>query len=148
MTPDVNVLVAAFRADHPHHVVARNWFDAELEACRQGGSLRLLPMAVASFLRLTTSTRVFVTPAPIEQAVAFIDALLSAPGVEFVEVGTEWPQLRQLCLDQGLTGNHLPDAWIAAAVVQQGEHLVTFDRGFARLLGKSQWTLLEAAPWV
>ena len=145
MTPDVNVLVAAFRADHPHHVIARGWFEAELETCRQGGSLRLLPMAVASFLRLVTSDRVFVTPTPIDGAVAFIDALLSAPGVEFTEVGSEWPQLRQLCLDGGLTGNDLPDAWIAAVVAQQGEHLVSFDRDFARLLGKSQWTLLKVA---
>lgn len=145
MTPDVNVLVAAFRADHPHHRVARDWFNAQFEACREGGSLRLLPMAVASFLRLVTSARVFTTPAPIEQAVAFIDALASTPGVEFSDVGAEWPQLRHMCLDKGLTGNDLPDAWIAAAVAQQGEHLVSFDRDFARLLSRSQWTLLEAA---
>ena len=145
MTPDVNVLVAAFRADHPHHGIARDWFDAALAACRQGGSLRLLPMAVSSFLRLVTSARVFVTPAPIEQAVGFIDALLAAPGVEFCEVGLEWPQLRGLCLDKSLAGNDLPDAWIAAAVIHLGEHLVSFDRDFDRLLAKSQWTLLKIA---
>jgi toxin-antitoxin system PIN domain toxin len=145
MTPDVNVLVAAFRADHPHHGVARSWFDAQLAACRDGGSLRLLPMAVASFLRLVTSDRVFFTPAPIEQAVAFVDALLSAPGVEFGELGSEWPQLRQMCLDKALAANDIPDAWIAAAVVQQGEHLASFDRDFARLLSKSRWTLLGTA---
>ena len=27
MTPDVNVLVAAFRPDHPHHTPARAWLD-------------------------------------------------------------------------------------------------------------------------
>jgi predicted nucleic acid-binding protein len=25
VTPDVNVLVAAFRTDHPHHATARSW---------------------------------------------------------------------------------------------------------------------------
>ena len=37
-------------------------------------------------------------------------------------LGSEWPTLRQLCLDKQLAGNHLPDAWLAAAtlfVVQQ-----------------------------
>lgn len=144
MTPDVNVLVAAFRADHPHHRAARAWFKTALAASRDGASLRLLPMAVASFLRLVTSARVFVTPAPVADAVAFVDALAAAPGVEFADLGPEWPQLRQLCLDRTLAGNDLPDAWIAAAVIQQGEHLVSFDRDFARLLGKSQWTLLAA----
>lgn len=28
MTPDVNVLVAASRSDHPHHAIAREWLEA------------------------------------------------------------------------------------------------------------------------
>lgn len=27
MTPDINVLVAAFRRDHQHHAVALQWLD-------------------------------------------------------------------------------------------------------------------------
>ena len=38
MTPDVNVLVAAFHADHPHHAVARGWLDAALQAMDNGHS--------------------------------------------------------------------------------------------------------------
>ena len=30
MTTDLNVLVAAFRADHPHHSMARAWRAADL----------------------------------------------------------------------------------------------------------------------
>ena len=32
MTPDVNVLVAAFRADHPHHTTARVWLEQAVAA--------------------------------------------------------------------------------------------------------------------
>ena len=39
----------------------------------------------------------------------------------------------QLCLDERLSGNDVPDAWLAAAAVHVGEHLVSFDRAFARL---------------
>ena len=54
-------------------------------------------------------------------------------------------QLRQLCLDKQLSGNDLPDAWLAAATLHLGEHLVSFDRGFRKLIGRSQFTLLAPA---
>ena len=41
-----------------------------------------------------------------------------------------------------MAGNDLPDAWLAASVLQAGEHLVSFDRDFRRLLGSRQFTLL------
>ena len=63
-------------------------------------------------------------------------------GVQLAPLGPEWPKLRQLCLDRQLSGNQLPDAWLAAAVEHLGEHLVSFDRGFRRLLPRSRFTLL------
>lgn len=50
-------------------------------------------------------------------------------------------RLRQLCRDKGLTGNDLPDAWLMAAFAQRGEHPVSFDRGFKKLIGRAQFTL-------
>lgn len=60
-------------------------------------------------------------------------------------LGPEWPTLRRLCVDKKLTGNELPDAWLASATVQLGEHLVTFDADFKKLLARSQVTVLAAA---
>ncbi|MEW6704852.1 MAG: TA system VapC family ribonuclease toxin [Pseudomonadota bacterium] len=142
MTPDVNVLVAASRDDHPHHAVAREWLETAVDEASAGGGLILLPMVVASFLRLATNTKVFVSPTPTEDAVAFIDALLAMPGVRMPEVGGEWPRLRALCLSKKLRANSLPDAWIAAATQQLGEHLVTFDADFRKLLKRAEFTLL------
>lgn len=142
MTPDVNVLVAASRADHPHHEVAREWLEGALSASATGAACTLMPMVIASFLRLVTSPKVFLEPTPVEDAVAFIDALLAAPAVHLSPLGGEWPKLRQLCLAKNLRGNDIPDAWLASAVTQLGEHLVTFDRDFRRLLTRSQYTLL------
>jgi len=144
MTPDVNVLVAASRSDHPHHAVAAAWLDGALAASAAGGSLTLMPMVVASMLRLVTSPKIFVQPTPAAEAVAFVDAVLAMPGVRLGMLGPEWPRLRQLCLDKNLGGNSLPDAWLAAAVGQAAEHLVSFDRDFRRLLARSQLTLLTA----
>lgn len=99
-------------------------------------------MVLASFLRLVTSPRIFRLPTPIEDAVAFVDALLASPGVHLATSGTEWSKWRQLRIDRQLTGNDLPDAWLAAAVSCLGEHLVGFHRDFRKLLGRSQFTLL------
>lgn len=141
MTPDVNVLVAASRSDHPHHDIARKWLEA---AATAGSTLVLMPMVLAGFLRLVSSPRIFRQPTPVDDAVAFVDALLTAEGVHLASLGPEWPRLRQLCLDGQLRGNDVPDAWLAAATIQLGEHLVSFDRDFRKLLGRSQFTLLEA----
>ena len=142
MTPDVNVMIAASRSDHPHHASARAWLEEAIAACESGATLKLLPMVIASFLRLVTNPKVFNSPTPIEEAVGFVDALQAIGGVEIPALGTEWPMLRQLCLDKKLHGNDLPDAWLAAAVIQLGDHLATFDADFRKLLRPAQLTVL------
>ena len=142
MTPDVNVLIAASRSDHPHHKTAYTCLDASIAACSHGASLKLMPMVVAGFLRLVTSSRIFVHPTPVEDAMGFLDALFAVPGIEMPSLGAEWPILRQLCMERKLTANAIPDAWLAAAVIQLGEHLVTFDADFKKLLRRAQVTVL------
>ena len=124
--------------------MAREWLEESLVASGKGATFTLMPMVLASFLRLVTSPKIFQNPTPIKDAVAFLDALLATPSVQLAALGPEWSKLRQLCLEKGVCGNDLPDAWLSSAVVQIGEHLVTFDRGFRRLLKRSQYTLLGA----
>jgi hypothetical protein len=125
--------------------VARAWLETALAAAAGGTSFTLMPMVLASFLRLVTSPRIFRQPTPIDDAVAFVDALVESPGVHLAPLGPEWPKLRQLCLDQQLGGNVIPDAWLAAAVVQTGEQLASFDRDFRKLLPRGQFKLLSPA---
>jgi toxin-antitoxin system PIN domain toxin len=143
MTPDLNVLLAASRTDHPHHAPALIWLQQAIAGCDTGGSIEILPMVAAGFLRLATNRKVFVAPMAIGAAIAFLDSLLAIPGIEIPELGREWPELKQLSLNNNLAANDITDAWIAAAVKSLGSHLVTFDRGFARLLGRTQFTLLK-----
>jgi toxin-antitoxin system PIN domain toxin len=144
MTPDVNVLVAASRSDHPHHDVAIDWLRGAVADAAAVRGLLLMPMVTASFLRLVTHPKVFTLPTPIAHALAFIDALLAAPGVRMPALGGEWSRLRELCIGKELGANHVPDAWLAAAVREHGDHLVTFDADFRRLLGRTEFTLLKA----
>jgi uncharacterized protein len=144
VTPDVNVLVAASRADHPHHDAAQTWLHSAMEGARNGIPLGLLGTVVASFLRLVTHRKVFVEPTPVATAIAYVDALLARPGVAMLASQDEWPRLRKLCLELHLSDNEVPDAWIAASVLQRQETLATFDRDFVRLLPVNQLLLLTA----
>jgi len=143
MAPDLSVLLAASRSDHPQHRPALAWLKTAVAKCALGGSVEILPMVAAGFLRLATNRKVFVRPMPIAAAIEFIDSLLAIPGIDMPELGREWPTLRQLSRDHELAANDITDAWIAAAVRTLGSHLVTFDRGFTRLLGRAELTLLE-----
>jgi len=142
MTPDVNLLIAASRSDHPHHKTAYACLDEAVAACADGASLKLMPMVAASFLRLVTNPKIFNHPTPMDDALEFLDALVAVPGVEMPTLGSEWPMLRQLCIEKKLVANDVPDAWLAAAVIQLGEHLVTFDADFRKLLRRAQVTIL------
>lgn len=143
MTPDVNVLIAASRSDHPHHKAAISALTEAIAACARGGTLRLMPMVVASFLRLVTNPKVFVQPTPVADAIRFVDALVGVVGVEMPPLSAEWGIFRILCLEKKSVANDSPDAWLAAAVLHLGEHLVTFDADFRKLLRPTQLTILR-----
>ncbi|MBE7422463.1 MAG: PIN domain-containing protein [Zoogloeaceae bacterium] len=142
MTPDVNVLLAASRSDHPHHAIAYACLDEAVAACSLGDDMKIMPMVAASFLRLATHPRIFVRPTPMDAAMGFLDSLLAVPGVDMPSLGAEWPMLRELCLEKKLVANDIPDAWLAAAVIHYGEHLVTFDADFKKLLRRQHLTVL------
>jgi len=144
MTPDVNVLVSAFRPDHPHHLPARACLNAAVQQAANGrASLLLLDMVVTGFMRITTNPKIFKQTDPLADVCDFVDSLLSCPGVQFQHPSSSWPTLRQLCLTQQIKGDRISDAWIAAIVMQTGETLCTFDRDFMHLLPSDQLILLK-----
>ena len=150
MTPDINILVAAQRPQHSHHLLARSWLSqarrsslAYAESGRTTESpLRLITVVMASYLRLVTNAKVVVGPTPTNSAIEFLDVLLATPGITVLESTSVWPRLRQLSLDLSLTANAIPDALIAATVLQANEVLVTFDKDFLKLLPAKNLLLL------
>jgi toxin-antitoxin system PIN domain toxin len=140
LLPDVNVLVAGFRADHPHHDPAR----AFLEAARSANDiLGLADYALVSVVRLATNARVFVRPDTAGAVIDYLDALVEPPG-QLVRAGpTHWSRFTELCRRLQLRGNLVPDAYLAALAFEQGAELVTFDRGFGRYAGLRWRCLLD-----
>lgn len=144
MTPDVNILVAASRSDHPHHAPARIWLE-QAHQCQPGSCLFLATHGDCAFPPAgNASQNICIPHTPMADALRFIDALLEASGVEPAMLGGEWPILRQLCADKALSDNDVPDAWLAAAAIHQGEHVVSFDADFKRLLPRGRFTRLSA----
>jgi toxin-antitoxin system PIN domain toxin len=132
LLPDVNVILAGFRADHTHHQPAR----AFLEQARAGTeAVGLSDYALAGVVRLATNSRVFSRPDPVASVLAYIDVLLEAPGEMVRAGGTHWRRFTDLCSSLNLRGNLVPDAYLAAVALEQAAELVTFDRGFARYPG-------------
>ena len=68
--------------------------------------------------------------------------MLAAPDVELAPLGPEWARLRQLCMDKQLSGNELPDAWLAAAVAHLEKH--DSDQQEGRQHGRNEYAQLKA----
>jgi toxin-antitoxin system PIN domain toxin len=129
LLPDVNVLLAGFRADHDHHKLARSF----LEGARSGSTaLGLSDVALASVVRLATNPRVFVRPDTTDAVIEYLDVLLEAPAQLLRAGSMHWPRFTDLCRHLQLRGNLVPDAYLAALALEQGAELITFDRGFGR----------------
>lgn len=140
LLPDVNVVLAALRADHDHHLLARDF----VEQARSGSvALGLSDVALASVVRLATNARVFVRPDTTDAVIEYLDVLLEPPA-QLVRAGTtHWTRFTELCRHLQLRGNLVPDAYLAALALEQGAELVSFDRGFGRYPGLRWRCLFE-----
>ena len=140
-SPDIAVLVSAFREDAPHHAACRRWL---VEAVPGRESVGLSEQVLGAALRVLTHPRIFHPPTPAEAAVAFVDALLAQPGTVPLRPGDgHWRIFRSMAGSLRLTGNRLPDAWHAALAIEHGCEWVTLDRGFAIYPGLRSLNLLD-----
>jgi toxin-antitoxin system PIN domain toxin len=127
---DVNVLVAAHRADHPHHELVGPWF-ADLTS---GDEPFWVPDTVwASFVRLSTNRRIFDVPTPIDDTFAFLAAVRDQPNhLSLVPTERHLDLFEDLCRDFDAVGDLTAGAYLAALALDHGCEVVSLDRDFAR----------------
>jgi uncharacterized protein len=142
---DVNVLAAAYRADHPQHSAAAKWLREKIDASPAVAELLITVSIASGFLRLVTNVRVFAVPASSAEGVEFLDWLLDSEAVALLKSSDEWVAFRALVLDHALAVNAIPDAHLAALAISHSEPFVTFDKGFRKLLPRSLLVLLPSA---
>lgn len=127
---DVNVVLAAHRADHPQHGAVRPWFDALVAGDEDFG---VPDLVWGSFLRLATNRRIFEVPSPLADAFAFIDATAAQRRHLRLAGGPRHLSLvRRLCEEADATGDLVPDAVLGAVALEHGATVATLDRDFAR----------------
>ena len=141
-SPDVNILVSAFREDAVHHDRCRRWL-IDISANRQ--RIGLSELVLSGVLRVVTHPRVFDPPTPSDAAVEFVDSLLVQPGSMTLRPGDgHWRIFRGMAVSLQLTGNRLPDAYHAALAIEHGCEWVTLDRGFSIYPGLRTVNLLDS----
>ena len=127
---DVNVLLAAFRADHVHHEMARPW----LELALAGGDSIVVPdLSWVGFVRLVTNTHIFEVPSTPTEAFEFVDAVCAADAYTPVAgLSDGLAAFRDTALSADAWGNLIPDAYLAAVALSHAASIASFDRDFRR----------------
>ena len=83
-----------------------------------------------------THPRVFVEPTPLEDALAFCNALRDQPNAVVIAPGERhWQIFTQLCKGASARGNLVPDAYLAALAIESGSTWATADRDYSRFPG-------------
>ena len=133
LIPDVNVLVNAYRPDGVHHTLCRNWLQTALPGAEPLG---LLDIVLVGFLRIATNRRAFKTPATIDEALEFANALYTHVNCKRMSSSEAWwTHLTRLCAELNASGNLLTDLHIAAIAINQNATVVTLDKDFERIPG-------------
>lgn len=130
---DVNVFIYAHRADSARHMEFARWLDAHLDGAEPFGVSELV---LSSVVRIVTNHRVYVDPTPTDVALDFCAAVIAAPASVVVRPGPRhWGIFDSLCRQTHVRANVVPDAYLAALVLEHGARLVTLDAAFRRFAG-------------
>jgi len=127
---DANVLIYAHRQDAQNHEKYRHW----LESIINGNELfGISENVLSSVIRITTHPQIFKKPSSLKEVLTFIEQVRSPAHCLIVNPGPKhWDIFCSLIRTLKLTGNAVPDAFLAALALEWGYDLVTTDQGFSR----------------
>lgn len=131
--PDVNVLLYAFRRDSTRHADYRRWLE---DTVNSEAAYGIAPQTLASLVRISTHSGIYVHPSQLGEVLAFCRAVLQPSHCTIVQPGPRhWGIFVGLCEDARATGNLVQDAWFAALAIEAGCEWITTDRDYARFPG-------------
>jgi toxin-antitoxin system PIN domain toxin len=127
------VLLYAHAEQAPRHAEHREWLRTMVES---ESAFAMSELVLSGFLRVVTNQRAFDPPMQMERALAAADALRSRPNCVIVSPGPDhWEIFSRLCLQSGVKGNLVPDAYFAALAIETGNEWITTDRDYSRFVG-------------
>jgi len=131
--PDVNVLIYAFRSDSEDHRLYKEWLESVVNGATAYG---IAPQVLASVVRITTHSKIYVRPSSRAEVFAFCAVLLEQPNATVTSPGERhWSIFENLCREARATGHLAQDAWFAALAIEAGCEWITTDRNYARFPG-------------
>jgi hypothetical protein len=130
LTPDVNLLLYAHRADHAGHAKYRAWWEQVASGPQPFGLSSLVAVA---FVRIATSPKIYDQPTPLDVALAEVEAILARSTCRMLAPGPgHFAMIADLCRKTRATGKIVADAAHAAVAMEHGCEWVTRDGDFAR----------------
>lgn len=130
---DANLVLWAHHEQFPDHERARDWWAETLTTTRFVG----IPWpTVLAFLRISTHQRALEHPLDIGTAWGTVKGWLSRANVSLpLPTDRHSVILGGLLVDARSSGNHVPDAHLAALAIEWGLELQSADSDFARYGG-------------
>jgi toxin-antitoxin system PIN domain toxin len=128
---DVNILLYASDRSSNRHVRASEF----LESCAAGPEILCLTWpTLMSYLRIATHPRIFSAPLSPDEALGNVTALLGLPHVRAVsELDGFVDAYKHVAGDTPVRGNLVPDAHVAAILLQHGVRtMYSNDRDFRK----------------
>jgi toxin-antitoxin system PIN domain toxin len=128
---DVNVLLYASDSASDRHQRARRF----VETCAAGPEILCLTWpTLMSYLRIATHPRIFAAPLSPDEALGNVAALVGLPHARAIsELDGFLDAYRRVAGDMPVRGNLVPDAHLAAILLQHGVRtLYTNDRDFLK----------------
>ncbi len=126
---DANVLIYAQRKDAVKHPQYRDWLEDLLNS---QGSFGVNDNTLSTVIRITTNPKIFKDPTSLKDIFLFIEQVRRCPNCLMVNPGSRhWEIFTSLVKSLKLTGNAIPDAFLAALALEWGYDLVTTDQGFS-----------------
>ena len=128
---DVNILLYASDSASPFHEASRKFLS---DRARAEEIFCLAWPTVMSFLRIVTHPGIFERPLSPEEACGNVESLLGRPNVRVLsEEEGFWEAYRRASVGLSVRGNLVPDAHVAAILLQHGvRRLFTTDADFRK----------------
>jgi uncharacterized protein len=123
---DVNVLVALFDADHPHHEPAHDWL-----AANRGGGWATCPLTENGLVRVLSNPSYSGSHLPVAAIRDRLSAFCDSGEHEFYADAISLRDGGRFRLS-GVSHRQLTDIYLLGLATHHGGRLVTFDRSIPR----------------
>ena len=130
---DANVLLYAEDQQSSQHVMAREWWDAQLSGA---SPVCFCWTVLGAFIRIGTNPRVFEHPLSLDQALSRVQSWLDQPCTRIIHpTDRHWIIFQKMLVEGQAVANLATDAHLAALASEHGCELISTDTDFSRFPG-------------